>query len=168
MGEAQLAIREDEFRQQSSAAAFYLGRAWLDLRNDSAQAIVSFRRAIALEPAFLWAHNSLAHALFREQLYGEALEVLEQAEAQPYAPRLFMDTWSVRSCDVPLMLSKSLYFHYVAGGVERERIRAHRLWPRRAELLRRAQDACAFATTKVHDVQALLRYWEQGKETKKR
>ena len=69
-GEAQQErIADEEFRQQSSAAAFYLGRAWLDLRNDSAQAIVSFRRAIALEPAFLWAHNSLAHALFREQRY---------------------------------------------------------------------------------------------------
>ena len=124
---------------------------------------MSYRRAIALEPGFLWAHVSLAHAFFRRHEYTAALEMLETAAAESYSPRLFMDTWSVHSCDVPLMLSKALYYHYLDGGEPRAAIRRHKFWPKRSALLRAARQACGFAEPKVHDAEALMSYWKQAR-----
>lgn len=154
-----------EYAQQRSTAAYYCARAHADLLGDVKLAEKWYKRTIKLEADFLYAHVALTHLLFRGQRYEEALRVaLAGLEAGPPRMRLFMDSAPLHACDIPLLVSKALYYHYSTPHL-RPKLSQINVWKRRTELLQQCDRECPVhagdsAGRKLKDVQQLRHFWE--------
>lgn len=152
-----------------AAAAYFCGRTYQDLLSDSARAERWFRFAVSLEPDFLYAHAVLVQLLFRLARPAEALQVALAAEAAGVPRRrLFMDCRVLQYCEVPLLISKALYYNYAVAEM-RPAVMSSAVWQRRAELLRRSDQECreaaesSLATSvgkKLMDIRQLQTFWE--------
>eukprot|EP00747_Dinoflagellata_sp_TGD_P078457 gnl/TRDRNA2_/TRDRNA2_160080_c0_seq3.p1 gnl/TRDRNA2_/TRDRNA2_160080_c0~~gnl/TRDRNA2_/TRDRNA2_160080_c0_seq3.p1 ORF type:complete len:304 (-),score=58.59 gnl/TRDRNA2_/TRDRNA2_160080_c0_seq3:74-985(-) len=166
----------EEWDQQRTAAAYYCGRTYQDLMGKVSLAEKYYRRAIKLEPDFLYAHVALVHLLFKLQRYEDALAVALAADTagEPRA-RLFMDSRPLQICDMPLLLSKALYFSYTSPILRPQLLAAPASEPggpgsalrRRAEILEGAKRACPEAAgdaesagRKLKDIQQLEQFWK--------
>jgi len=147
--------------QQTSAAAFYAAKTHSDLFQNDAGAEKWHKRAIAVEPGFLWPYISLAHLYYRHKRYQEAFRLLLHARRQKYEVRLFMDTKVVHECDVPLMLAKAVYYLYMQEGKDRAYITQHDAWDARHQLVKQAGLMCQFSEKKVHDAEKLGQFFAQ-------
>lgn len=177
-----------EHAQQTSAAAFYCGRAHTDFLGDPRRAEKWYREAIKLEADFLYAHVALIHLLFKDGRYQDALSVALQAEAaaasgpggRPRA-RLFMDSGPLQLCDVPLLISKALYYAYLSPQLRHlllrgsgsqdgsPKVKTHSAisgaWRRREALLEGARQECPRAASdtadkKLSDIGQLQKFWK--------
>lgn len=179
----------EEHAQQQAAAGYYCGRTHLDLLGDPTKAEKWYRQTMKLEADFLYAHVALIHLLFKQVRYKEALGVaLAAEEAAAAGPggrprrRLFMDCEPLQVCDIPLLLSKSLYYVYSAPELKSEMlgigaaapgdpkqgklvVKARKAWSRRGALMEQCLKECpaAAASTadkKLSDVRSLQKFWK--------
>ncbi|CAK9069809.1 unnamed protein product [Durusdinium trenchii] len=153
-----------EEEQQRSAAAYFCGRSYWDLLGDVRKAEKWLKTSSKLERGFLYPRVALIQLLFQQQRYVEALEEAQSAEAEllPQQPRLFMDSGPLHVCDVPLLLSKAIYYVHTNATLDRAGLSG--LWERRGELLARCEASCPSAgdtaVRKMQDIAKLKEFWQ--------
>lgn len=153
-----------EGRQQRSAAAYFCARTYLDLFSDEKKGEKWLKRTISLEEDFLYARVALIQLLFRQQRHLEAYkEAVASESLDPPKLRLFMDSGPLHACDLPLLLSKAMYYMY-ADAALRPRLLRDGTWHRREILLETCAARCPAVAgdslaRKMQDITKLKEFW---------
>lgn len=156
--------KSQEEKQQRSAAAYFCGRAYLDVLGQPTKAEKWFKKSIQLEKDFLYAHVALIQMLFQQTRHQEAFDQAVLAERLgPPQLRLFMDSGPLHVCDIPLLLSKAIYYGY-SNATLKPQILNGSAWQRRDALLTKCESHCPTAAAetasrKMHDIGKLKEFW---------
>lgn len=110
--------RRQEYIETQAATAYYLGRLYREIYEDLDEAADWFNKALSVDPGFAWATEALARIHINVGNYSQGLLVVERQLygddqlQQTREPRLMLDTSEAVSCELPLLLSKLLYYQF--------------------------------------------------------